>query len=107
MAYRRYNQRPRPTSGARWLDVKFAGECSRCGTAIAKGARAIYDYGSKSLTCSRLDCAEAAGFTKAVWNGSPVSGSWGRTLTERQLSPSEPVRDPGEDMADRWNERGV
>lgn len=109
MSYRRYNRTARPTarsaSGARWLAVKFAGECSRCGRPIEKGTRAIYYYGSKSLTCSAIPCARAAGFTTQVWTGSPVSGSWVDSLTEYQAAASEPVRDPGEDMADRWNER--
>ena len=99
---------PRP---ARWMDLHYAGSCCVCGVAMPAGARGFYDPADRSVCCTSLDCAEAHGVTTLVWNGSPVSGGYVLTLSDHRLgAPAtvaygrHEVRDPGEDMADRWSE---
>jgi len=42
----------------RWLEARWAGECSKCGDAIAKGERCFYYPTGKKLLSG--ECAEAA-----------------------------------------------
>jgi len=78
---------PRP---ARWLELRYPATCCRCGAELAPGARAFYNPADRSTCCPALDCAEAHGLTELVWRGSPVSGSWVRALTGRQIG-AEPL----------------
>lgn len=81
----RYGYGRRVSSSApspRWLELKHAGSCGTCGCELPVGSVAWWHKGHP-LVCTSLVCAGAAGLTREV--GRPA-----------------PVRDPGEDMADRW-----
>jgi hypothetical protein len=90
------------------MALKYAGTCKVCGRAIPAGETAFYDPAARSTTCADMACAKADGLTHQVWHGSPVSGRWVDALSEHRMGsghrPDVTVRDPGEDMADRWNE---
>jgi hypothetical protein len=106
MSYRQNYRRsaPRP---ARWMTLKYPGTCKVCAAPIPAGETGYYDPATRTVTCYDLACCEADGLTRQEWNGSPVSGRWITVRSERRIGrghASEPVRDPGEDMADRWNE---
>lgn len=102
MAYRRNYRRSAPVS--RWLECKFDGTCKVCGRTIPAGEHAFWDCVARTVTCNNLECCKADGLTRDVWHGSPVSGSWQPTVAASRIGGGY-VRDPGEDMADRWNER--
>lgn len=91
---------------ARWMALKYAGTCSVCGERVPVGVTAFYSPADRSVTCSSIPCAKARGLTRQEWVGSPVSGAWVDVLADGALfrPAGDPVRDPGEDMADRWNE---
>lgn len=103
--YRRYGRAngPRPP---RWMPLQYAGTCSVCSKPIPVGVTAFYSPADKTVTCSEIPCAKARGLTKEVWHGSPVSGRYVDVLDERgyYFRDADPIRDPGEDAADRWNE---
>ena len=105
MSYRRYRGAPRP---ARWMDLKYAGVCSVCGERLPVGTRAWYSPADRSVTCTNLECARARGLTTEVWHGSPIHGRMVEQLDPNgylfNARTADYVRDPGEDMADRWNE---
>lgn len=94
---RRYRRAPR------WLALRYAAPCKVCGRTIPAGETAFYDYAARTATCADTACAERDGLTREVWHGSPVSGRYVSALSERRLGAGF-VRDPGEDMADRWSE---
>lgn len=85
------------------MALRFAGVCKVCGCVVPAGVTAFYDYSARSVTCSALACCEADGLTREVWVGSPVSGGWSTATAGSRLGEGY-VRDPGEDMADRWGE---
>lgn len=76
--YRRRSSAPRQ---GRWMALRYAGTCTG-GERLAAGARAFYDPADRSVTCSNLDHAEAAGLTSEKWIGSPTGGSYQRVLTD-------------------------
>lgn len=80
MAYRSYRssttRRSAPAKG-RWMDLRYDGKCT-AGEALPAGTRAFYDPRDRSVTCTNLDHAEAAGLTDDV----PV---WGSNTTTRKL----------------------
>lgn len=79
---RRRHTAPRP---ARWMDLKYAGRCQVCHATLPVGTRAFYDPRDRSVTCTSIECAKAAGITKQEWHGSPVSGNWVDVLSETRL----------------------
>jgi hypothetical protein len=85
------------------MSLRYAGTCHVCGGAVAAGETAFYDQSTRRITCSTMACADADGLTRDGWVGSPASGHWAPALSDRRIG-SGYVRDPGEDMADRWNE---
>ncbi len=97
---RGYGRAPR---AARWLTLRYPAPCKVCGRTVATGEPAFYDYAARSATCDALACCDADGLTREVWHGSPVSGCYATARSDRRLGAGY-VRDPGEDMADRWGE---
>jgi len=87
----------------RWLALKYAAPCKVCARTIPAGETAFYDYATRTATCNDMACCEVDGLTREVWHGSPVSGRWVPAVSDRRMGTGY-VRDPGEDMADRWNE---
>jgi hypothetical protein len=91
MAYRHgYSRNTAPRAG-RWMELRYAGTCT-AGETLPAGSRAFYDPADRSVTCTDLEHAAAAGLTTEVWQGSPVSGSWVRTLSDHRLGG--PAADP-------------
>jgi hypothetical protein len=84
MAYRTYGRRARAPRPARWIELRYAGTCT-AGHPIAAGERAFYDPADRSVTCTDLEHAEAAGLTETAWVGSPTSGGWTQQLRARRL----------------------
>jgi len=75
MYRRNYNNSYR--SDPRWLSVKYACKCERCGAAIKRGDQAFYYPSTKSMLCSKDECGgqagrdfNAAAFDEAIYNGS-------------------------------------
>jgi hypothetical protein len=91
MAYNsRRRSAPRP---ARWMDLHFAGKCCVCGGTIPKGGRGFYDPADRSVTCTKIDCAQRVGLTKQVWHGAPTSGQWVTVLSEHKIGQAPPMVD--------------
>src|SRR3982751_4825772 len=88
----------------RWMALRYAAPCKVCTRTIPAGETAFYDYAARTATCHGVACAEADGLTRDEWHGSPTSGRWAQTLSAHRMGGGY-VRDPGEDAADRWNER--
>lgn len=76
---------PRP---ARWMELRYAGVCAECSTALPAGARAFYDPADRSVCCTEIACAEAHGVTEEVWQGSPTSGGYVVRLAETRMRAS-------------------
>ena len=60
----------------RWLTVKYACKCSKCGRDIKKGEEAFYYPSTRSMYCDHATCGGAASadfescaFDEAVYNG--------------------------------------
>ena len=87
--YRNRRGAPKP---ARWMDLRYTGQCQVCRRELAARTRAFYDPSDCTVTCTDLACAKAAGLTKQEWHGSPVSGSWVDVLSERRIGST--VSDP-------------
>lgn len=68
-----------------WMNLRYAGTCKVCGATVAKGERGFYDRASRRITCSQINCAKADGLTEKVWAGSPVSGKFVDTLSNRRI----------------------
>jgi hypothetical protein len=87
--YRRNSYRRGRSSGggARWMDLRYPGQCSAGGERLDAGARAFYDPSDRSVTCTNLEHAKLAGLTKDVWKGAPGSGQWVETLSEIRIHP--------------------
>lgn len=76
----------------RIMTARYAGRCKACAAHITPGD-AMAHAGRGQSYC--LPCADTI---DARPDGDP-------TLSDRRLGDGY-VRDPGEDMADRWNEQG-
>lgn len=48
---------PRYRQDPRWITLKYAARCSKCGESIAKGARAYWYPGSRSIYGDACGCA--------------------------------------------------
>ena len=68
----------------RWMDLRRPGTCT-AGEELPAGTRAFWDPQDQTVTCAYLEHAQAAGLTREVWHGSPVSGRWVRVLSDRRL----------------------
>jgi hypothetical protein len=73
------------------MELRYAGTCKVCGAAIAAGALGYWDQAAKSVTCDRMDCAEADGLTRRK----SLTGPWDtrtdtRVLADRRIGA--PVR---------------
>lgn len=89
---RRRNYNSRRGGGSRWMHLHYAGVCKVCGKELAAGSNAFWDVGAKTVTCERLDCAEADGLT----TNEPLTGPWDkrsdtRVLTGQRIRPSGPI----------------
>jgi hypothetical protein len=78
-------------AGSRWMGLRYAGTCKVCGAAIAAGARGYWDASAKTVTCDRLDCADADGLTR----NEPLTGPWDkrtdtRVLADRRIGDAAP-----------------
>lgn len=89
MAYRRSYRSYSPPR-ARWMDLRFAGKCSRCSKTLAVGARAFYDPSDRSVTCWDMACCNASGLTRQEWIGSPVSGGYATVRSDVRLKSHNP-----------------
>lgn len=83
-SYRRTSSAPRV---GRWMELRYAGTCAVCRSALPAGTRGFYDPADRSVTCFDLACCEANGLTRQEWIGSPVSGSYATVRSERRLRP--------------------
>jgi hypothetical protein len=63
------------------MELRYAGTCT-AGHPIAAGERAFYDPVDRSVTCTNLEHAKAAGLTTEKWLGSPTSGGYRTVLTD-------------------------
>ena len=86
------------------MALKYAGKCQACGRALAVGDSAWYDPADRTVTCREIECAHTRGLVVKVWRGSPISGRYVDTLTDVSHGTYDYIRDPGEDMADRFME---
>ena len=43
-----------------WTTVKYRGKCGGCGAPVAKGERALYFPGSRSVLCNSAQCGWVA-----------------------------------------------
>lgn len=77
---------------SRWMNLRYAGACKVCGGSVPAGGFAYWDAGARTVTCERIDCAQADGLTKTEWKGSPVSGQFVRVLAERRIGAPAPIR---------------
>jgi hypothetical protein len=63
------------------MALRYAGTCT-AGETLAAGTRAFYDPSDRSVTCTDLEHAKAAGLTTEKWQGSPTSGSYQTVLSD-------------------------
>lgn len=91
---RRYSSTRSAPRPARWMDLRYAGTCCECGSAVPAGARAFYDPQDRTVTCTELECCRAAGLTEEVWSGGITAGNY-RTVR----TATRPAGRPGEDSA--------
>jgi hypothetical protein len=90
MAYRSSYRRSSAPRQARWLELRYAGVCQAGQHAMAAGERGFYSPAARAvLSCADLEHAEAAGLTHEVWQGSPTSGSYVKTLSDHPITRSD------------------
>lgn len=84
MSYNRNNKYRRNTSGAgsRWMPLRYAGSCKVCGASIPKDDLAYWDASARTVTCDRMDCADADGLT----TNRPLTGPWDQRTDTRVLA---------------------
>jgi hypothetical protein len=73
------------------MDLRYAGTCKVCGSALTAGTRAFYDGDARTVTCLAIECCEADGLTREEWQGSPVSGSYVMVRAERRIGTPAPA----------------
>lgn len=78
----RRNYNSRRGGGSRWMHLHYAGICKVCGEKLPAGSHAFWDVGAKTVTCDRLDCAEADGLTTRE----PLTGPWDKRSDTRVLA---------------------
>lgn len=91
-----YRRRARSSSGSRWMQLRYPGDCKMCGEHLAAGATAYWDSATHRITCEDLECCERDGLTReeTVWDGTAA----GRRVTVRadrrigQAAPDVVVR---------------
>lgn len=66
------------------MDLRYAGTCKVCGVGIAAGTRGFWDAAAKTVTCTKLDCADVDGLTTSK----PLTGPWDTRTDTRVLSPT-------------------
>jgi hypothetical protein len=71
-------RRGRAGGGSRWMTLRYPGRCKVCGAALRAGTLAFWDAGARTVTCERIDCADADGLT-----------------TNKPLPVGQPDRHPG------------
>ena len=49
-----------------WIEVRYAGKCSRCGNPLPRGARAFYFPKGKEIYCQTCGQPEADSFAEAA-----------------------------------------
>jgi hypothetical protein len=66
-----YRRRARSSSGSRWMQLRYPGDCKMCGEHLAAGATAYWDSATHRITCEDLECCERDGLTReeTVWDG--------------------------------------
>jgi hypothetical protein len=87
MAYNRsgYRRGATRTGGAsRWMNLRYAGTCKVCGQGVAAGENAFYDAAARTVTCQRIECADADGLT----TNQALTGPWDKRSDTRVLAPS-------------------
>jgi hypothetical protein len=67
------------------MPLRYAGTCKVCGETVPAGDTGFYDASARTVTCSQIVCAKADGLTRSEWAGSPVSGSWVDTLSDKRI----------------------
>jgi len=92
MSYYRNNRRSSSGTGSRWMDLRYAGTCKICDSAIPAGDRAYWDAGPRTVTCTRIDCADTDGLTTTR----PLTGPWDtrtdtRVLTDHRIGSAAPT----------------
>jgi hypothetical protein len=87
-----YYRKPSPNTQSRWMNLKYAGTCKVCGSAVAAGDYAFYDAAARTITCDTMACCEADGLHTQEWSGSPVSGRYVTVRAARRIgSPYTPT----------------
>jgi hypothetical protein len=69
MSYHKSYRRGGSGGGSRWMALRYAGHCKVCGAAIPAGASAYWDSAARTVTCERIECAEADGLTEREDHG--------------------------------------
>jgi hypothetical protein len=72
MSYHKRGRRGGSTAASRWMNLRYAGTCKVCGDPIPEGALAFWDSAARTVTCQRIDCADADGLTTEQ----PLTGPW-------------------------------
>lgn len=69
---KRYNRDPK------WLTVKYACKCDKCGKSIKPGDRGFYYPSDKSMFCEGDECgaSESRQFESMAFDESMYSGQW-------------------------------
>lgn len=83
------NRTSSSTRGPRWMDLRYAGTCRGCNKQLPKGSRAFYDPRDRLICCTSLECADRYNLVTEVWHGSPTSGRYVKTLSERRIGTVE------------------
>jgi hypothetical protein len=103
MVYNRSrNYRRTSGAGSRWMELRYAGTCKVCGSAIPAGELAYWDVSARAVTCKRIDCADSDGLT----TNQPLTGPWDkrsdtRVLADHRIGSAAPV--PVRVMATTFN----
>lgn len=69
---KRYSRDPK------WLTVKYACKCSKCGKAIKQGERGFYYPSDRSMFCEGEECGGNASrdFESCAFDEASYHGSW-------------------------------
>lgn len=74
--------------GARWMTLRYAGNCAQCKTRLPVEAHAFYDPSDKTVCCTNMVCAEKHGVTEEKFIGAPGTGHYVTVLSQTRVKPS-------------------
>lgn len=85
---------PQKHAGARKLQLRYAGVCTRCGRNLAKGEEALYDSSTRAVRCIVCESAtgNAAGTVEALEDAGVAGASASREYERRKSARAVRVR---------------